>query len=73
MKSQGRVSPEAMPCSVARSGLIRGGASNPGVLLVLLPAVALAFSPFFPFSLLSLGSGAQWMATTMAAGRRDER
>ena len=45
MKSQGRVSPEAMPCSVARSGLIRGGASNLGVLPVLLPAVAPPFSP----------------------------
>ena len=25
--------------------------------------------PFFPFSLFSLGLGAQWMATTVAAGR----
>jgi hypothetical protein len=36
----GRVAPEAMPCSVVRSGLIHGGAPNSGVLPVLLPAVA---------------------------------
>ena len=70
MTSCGRVAPEAVPCSVIRSGLIRGGALNSGVLPVLLLAVA-------PFSslefLLSLYSRCEVVGHQVAAGRWDER
>ena len=62
MKSRGHVAPEAMLCSVVRSGS--------GDLPVFLPAVApvFPFPPFFLSSLFSLGLGVLWMATRWRQG-----
>ena len=68
------------PCSSgSRAVLTRDCDDNDGVVFGsddLLPHSGFGvFSnppPFFPFSLFSLGLGAQWMATTVAAGRWDE-
>jgi hypothetical protein len=58
----GRVAPEAVPCSVVRSGLIHGGAPNSGVL----PVPFLVVAPFSSLELLLnlLLLGAKWLATS---------
>ena len=68
MASCSRVAPEAMQCTtdVLDRGVVSCSDDTGGV-------ARLRHSPFFfLFSLCSLGSGAQWTATKVVAGRWDE-